>query len=599
MLPTDRDVTLLADPVCTLYQQLEYDIIVEIAKRFATYDEATGQLEWLLQRLQHFQEINPALVKLFAKYSGKSEQEIRRMMEQAQRLNIDLDTLQGAYGAGNIGVDLDVVMNSPVLRDILESSHKELDATFRLIQTKAMESAQQTYMNILNTAYIETASGAYSMQESVKRSLQRAARKGITAATYKHTNPDGTVRYVNYSIEGVVRRDTRSAINKLANASSYKFAEELGAEYVEVSSHLGARVHPTNPIANHAGWQGGVYKINGSAPGYPNLKDSTGYPDDILGLAGVNCRHRIFPFFPGISVRNPICYGDTEENRRRYQAEQKQRQYERQIRALKKERAAMQIIGDQDAVATLTAKLRNRQSELQAHCDKYGLRRDYSRELVQEQVATLPLTKTANNGNVIGAKTSRGTDLRYNPSAIYEIDIEEYSDEVNKGLSEATAKVANDGYRDSLEHLELVNLDTGVSEYREIGTAESVGGPEFWKYIGKNRNKKYAFVHNHNTNSGFSETDLQTLSGDNNINAFVIARFDGSVDALISNGKSNGNKYLNSLYPEISKDIVEKMRAGDILPVDRARIREREIVDRAIKDYTKGMIKWKNGQRQR
>lgn len=421
MLPTDRDVTLLADPVCTLYQQLEYDIIVEIAKRFATYDAATGQLEWLLQRLQHFQEINPALVKLFAKYSGKSEQEIRRMLEQAQRLNIDLDTLQGAYGDGNIGVDPGVVMNSPVLRDILESSHKELDATFRLIQTKAMESAQQTYMNILNTAYIETASGAYSMQESVKRGLQRAARKGITAATYKHTNPDGTVRYVNYSIEGVVRRDTRSAINKLANASSYKFAEELGAEYVEVSSHLGARVHPTNPIANHAGWQGGVYKINGSAPGYPNLKDSTGYPDDILGLAGVNCRHRIFPFFPGISVRNPIHYGDTEENRHRYEAEQKQRQYERQIRALKKERAAMQIIGDQDAVATLTAKLRNRQSELQAHCDKYGLRRDYSRELVQEDFAGRKYSAKANREK--NAVKTKNDDVY----GVGDIDIEVYS----------------------------------------------------------------------------------------------------------------------------------------------------------------------------
>ncbi len=32
-------------------------------------------------------------------------------------------------------------------------------------------------------------------------------------------------------------------------------------------------------------------------------------------------------------------------------------------------------------------KLKNRQAELQAHCDKYGLKRDYSRELVQEQVA--------------------------------------------------------------------------------------------------------------------------------------------------------------------------------------------------------------------
>lgn len=475
MLPTDRDVTLLADPVCTLYQQLEYDIIVEIAKRFATYDEATGQLEWLLQRLQHFQEINPALVKLFAQYSGKSEQEIRRMLEQAQRLNIDLDTLQGAYGDGDIGVDPATVMNSQVLRDILESSHKELDATFRLIQTKAMQSAQQTYMNILNTAYIETASGAYSMQESVKRGLQRAARKGITAATYKHTNPDGTVRYVNYSIEGVVRRDTRSAINKLANASSYKFAEELGAEYVEVSSHLGARVHPTNPIANHAGWQGGVYKINGSAPGYPNLKDSTGYPDDILGLAGVNCRHRMFPFFPGISVRNPIRYGDTEENRRRYEAEQKQRQYERQIRALKKERAAMQIIGDQDAVATLTAKLRNRQSELQAHCDKYGLRRDYSRELVQEQVAAVNMeAESGGRKSRIATSTSENTvDFEYINSDEYRAKFNKISD--NQALNQAIYKQAKStlAFRNKTYKEQLTAFDADGKRIFQLTTKDA------------------------------------------------------------------------------------------------------------------------------
>lgn len=506
MLPTDRDVTLLADPVCTLYQQLEYDIIVEIAKRFATYDEATGQLEWLLQRLQHFQEINPALVKLFAKYSGKSEQEIRRMMEQAQRLNIDLDTLQGAYGDGNIGVDPDVVMNSPVLRDILESSHKELDATFRLIQTKAMESAQQTYMNILNTAYIETVSGAYSMQESVKRGLQRAARKGITAATYKHTNPDGTVRYVNYSIEGVVRRDTRSAINKLANASSYKFAEELGAEYVEVSSHLGARVHATNPIANHAGWQGGVYKINGSAPGYPNLKDSTGYPDDILGLAGVNCRHRMFPFFPGISVRNPIRYGDTEENRRRYQAEQKQRQYERQIRALKKERAAMQIIGDQDAVATLTAKLRNRQSELQAHCDKYGLRRDYSRELVQEQVE--PKTLTNKQDQVYNSVGSREYDEPITEQSILNIP-----DLVIPQFTEAQNDVIRKSRKDLLDSARFEDLGTEGNITILLNRNKAL--PFVVGEKGKTRifdyDEPYYAIHNHPSGETLSPGDIMNF----------------------------------------------------------------------------------------
>ncbi len=132
-------------------------------------------------------------------------------------------------------------------------------------------------------------------------------------------------------------------------------------------------------------------------------------------------------------------------------------------------------------------KLKNRQAELQAHCDKYGLKRDYSRELVQKQVAKTPLTKSTKNGSVIGAKTSYGTELKYNPDAIYKIDVEEYSEEVNKGLSQAAANVANAGYKDNLEHLELINLDTGVSEYQEIGTNESVGDSDFWEYIGNTK----------------------------------------------------------------------------------------------------------------
>lgn len=55
-------------------------------------------------------------------------------------------------------------------------------------------------------------------------------------------------------------------------------------------------------------------------------------------------------------------------------------------------------------------KLKNRQAELQAHCDKYGLKRDYSRELVQEQVAKTRLTKSTKNGNVIGANSNAQPD---------------------------------------------------------------------------------------------------------------------------------------------------------------------------------------------
>lgn len=189
-----------------------------------------------------------------------------------------------------------------------------------------------------------------------------------------------------------------------------ELSKEIGANYVEISSHLGARTHPTNPIANHAGWQGGIYKIEGSDDKYRNLQEATGYPDDIQGLGGVNCRHRMFAFIPGISKPNPIKYGDTEENERVHKATQEQRLKERQIRKLKKEIAAIKPLGDKQATQALEIKLKNKQAELQAHCDKHGLKRDYSRELVQEQVVKPPLTKSAKNGNVIGANGNAQPD---------------------------------------------------------------------------------------------------------------------------------------------------------------------------------------------
>lgn len=455
---TDNEVSKLIDPICTIYQQIEYDLIVDIANRLATYDKADGVLEYRLKKLQEFQKITPELLKIFAKYSGKSEAEIKKLITEAQGLNIDLEPLKTAYDRDIIAVDPVVAMQSPILREIAELSYKDLSKTFSLIQTKAVESAKQAYINTLNTAYVEVASGNYSLQESLKKGLQRMARRGITGATYKRKNVDGSYTYTEYSIEGVIRRDTVTAVHQLANKSSLQLVKEIGADYVEISSHLGARTHPTNPIANHAGWQGGIFKIEGHDKKHRNLKEATGYPDDILGLGGVNCRHRMFAFIPGISKPNPIKYGDTEENKRIYKATQEQRLNERQIRKLKKEIAAIKPLGDKDATKALQIKLKNRQAELQAHCDKYGLKRDYSRELVQEQVTKTPLTKSTKNGSVIGANSNAQPDGQTVHKVIGKVNDFDDLDERNKIADEFLNK-----YVDSdKEHMLVIDKSNNI-----------------------------------------------------------------------------------------------------------------------------------------
>lgn len=377
---TDAKINELIQPIINLYNQMELDLIVEIAKRFANYDEVSGSLEWQLKKLDELGGLNSQAVKIIAKYSKKSEKEIRKLLEQAGFCNVDIAELNRAYENGVISVDPAKLMESPAIAATIEQSFKELKGAFRMIQTKALEGTTKAYMDVVNASYLDVSSGVYDYNTAIKKAIQKMASKGIEGATYRR----GDV-FVRYSIEGTIRRDTLTAVHQTANKVALQSCNELGAEYVETSQHLGARTHPTNPIANHYGWQGKVFKIEGSAKGYPNLKAATGYPDDVQGLGGVNCRHRMFPFFPGFSIRNPIKY-DAAENERVYKLSQKQRKLERDIRYLKKRKAAAEAIEDKETLKTINNKLERKFKEINAFCKNNGLKRDYSRELVAEQI---------------------------------------------------------------------------------------------------------------------------------------------------------------------------------------------------------------------
>ena len=369
------ELTPLTRPIIEIYEQIELDLLEAIAKRFNIYDKIGGSLEWQVTKLDEMGALNAEAVKIIAKYSKKSETEIREMLKNAGFANIDLPALDKAYTNGFLFVDPQKVMANPIFSSTLEDSFKELNKTFKLINTHALESVKHEYMSVLNKAYIEVSSGVYDYNTAIKRALKGMADNGITGATYKRAG-----KIVNYSIESAVRRDTMTAIHQAANRNSYKLAEELGANHVEVSSHAGARTHPTNRIANHAWWQGKVYKIEGFDKDYDNLTSATGYPGDIQGLGGVNCRHRIFPFIPGFSTPVMEQY-DEKEAERIYKATQQQRAKERKIRALKKEIVVAKAT--KQPTKELTAELNKRYEDIIAFCEKNGLERDWNREMIQ------------------------------------------------------------------------------------------------------------------------------------------------------------------------------------------------------------------------
>ena len=167
-------------------------------------------------------------------------------------------------------------------------------------------------------------------------------------------------------------------------------ARELGQDLMEITAHAGAR-------PSHSYWQGQIVSLSGRR-GYLSL-DDIGYGSGD-GFKGWNCRHDWFPYFEGsarmysakdlkeLDAEN-IEFPDGSMHTL-YEAEQKQRAYERTIREIKR------ILAAQDDVIKTTSseglkkalqmnfddfsvKLKSKEAEMKAFCKKTGLLPDTAR----------------------------------------------------------------------------------------------------------------------------------------------------------------------------------------------------------------------------
>jgi len=116
-----------------------------------------------------------------------------------------------------------------------------------------------------------------------------------------------------------------------------------------------------------------------SNPKYPSVYDF-GYGEP-WGLRGINCRHRFFPWFEGISENNQPQYSEEEMTHNR-ELRQRQRYLERQVRQAKRELKLAEIIGDEETIQAKKKLLRNRQARIREFINETGRTRQYEHERV-------------------------------------------------------------------------------------------------------------------------------------------------------------------------------------------------------------------------
>lgn len=290
----------------------------------------TATDKWQIEVLQESGYLLEDIQKEIADKTKKQVKEIKEAMEDAgvQALQWDNKIYQAA------GLSPVPLLQSPALMRIMQRNYEATAGEWKNFTRTTANEAQRLFINQMDNAYNMVVSGAVSYAEAVRDVINNVSETGM-----KVNYPSG----YKMSIESATMMIVRTGISQAAAEVSLERMKEMDWDIILVSSHLGARVGDggQNP-GNHSWWQGKFYSRTGKDKRFPDFVPSTGY-GTVTGLCGVNCRHS---FGTGDGENNPFEQYDSEENRKAYEKQQRQRTLERRIRDTKRKVQDMQTAVD-------------------------------------------------------------------------------------------------------------------------------------------------------------------------------------------------------------------------------------------------------------
>jgi Phage minor capsid protein 2 len=400
----------LPDPILDLFEEYTQTVINDIARRLAKAGRVTDTAAWQMQRLTESGKVYEAALEEIARVTGQSESALRALFERAgvKAMKFD-DAVYKAAGLNPLPLNL-----SPAMSQVLAAGLQKTNGVMRNLTLTTALSSQEAYIHAADLAYMQITGGAFDYQTALKNAIKQAANQGLMVG-YPGGHKD--------QLDVALRRTILTGVNQTVGRLQETRANEMGADLVQTSAHIGAR--PT-----HMTWQGQIFSRSGSHAKYPDFVSSTGYGTG-PGLMGYNCRHSWFPFFEGISVEHykqaelesyenkKVTYNGQELTF--YEATQQQRAIERQIRKVKRQAGALEAAGidntdERIALGRYQAKMRDftRQTKLRRQSFReqvYAGPGTNIRRLSKPPAAKTPTAQAAPVSKVPAAKATRVQEL--------------------------------------------------------------------------------------------------------------------------------------------------------------------------------------------
>ena len=364
MLTFDQ-LNTLSGPIIDILERFQLSVIRDIARRLVKLNFASAA--WQVQRLTESGLLYEQVLEELSKLTGQSEAVLRQTFQNAGVTAIKFDdAIYRAAGLSPIPLRL-----SPAMLNTLMAGLEKTNGIIRNLTMTTAISAQNSFINAADLAYLQVSTGAMDYNSAIRAAVKDVANQGLSAISYVGRKDQ---------IDVAMRRTVLTGINQTVGKLTETRADEMGADLVQTSAHIGAR--PTHQI-----WQGKIFSRSGTHKKYPNFVEETGY-GTVTGLSGINCRHSFYVFFEGISENaykdlteyegKPVTYNGKEITF--YDATQKQRYIEREIRKAKREASALEAAGLDNT--NELAKVKSMQASMRDFIKQTGLNRQSVRELI-------------------------------------------------------------------------------------------------------------------------------------------------------------------------------------------------------------------------
>lgn len=379
MAVTPHQIDLWSGNMAHLYQSLEGEILRLVIQRLN--NGADNIAEWQLQKLRELHLFNAETAKLVAEVSGVSEKEVQRMFNELGDTSLkEIDDIvpKGQYLQPTAS-STDLVMKA-YYDQAWGSLDNYVNQTLLSTNYGYGSGLTRLYNDIINKTVAAFNTGLFTFEEALERTVRQWAQQGIKSTFIDkggHT----------WSIERYVRTVLKSTMGNTYNELRTSRMSEYGIHTVVVSSHMGARL-ACSLI------QGNVVDLRENVPENSNYKSiydpywkaDYGTPG---GHRGINCGHAWFPFIPGVNTNNQPIF-NKEDNDRVAALRKKQRDLERKIVKLKKNKMVSEAMGNKEGAQSWQNGITATQRAVRSLVDSNRyLSRDYKREKVYTPLDTL------------------------------------------------------------------------------------------------------------------------------------------------------------------------------------------------------------------